>query len=404
MQIFGSYYIEQGAKMNHVFSISIALSTSALTMGIFPVSAANINSDNSNLDFSQMFIFGDSLSDTGNSFSQTGGVFPGNPLSFEGRFSNRPIWIESLASSLNLNPTAFFTNFSVSPDGANYATGGSLSGDQNILDDFPLGLQQQLESFITPLLATDNSANSEALYTIWTGANDYLLDPLFTLGFTPQPDAPPNTDTTINNISNAIASLYNIGARNFLIPNLPSLGISPLATLTNTSNILNELTDEHNQKLEDAIAELNQSLVGAKIILLDVNSIVDEIFENPSQFNVTNTTDSWSDTVLAFCPDAFLGADGSVESCDIDVPDSDEYLFWDIVHPTEVSNQIVADKALSALKSEFQTVPEPTSTLSFVGIGASLFAMSAFKQKYSAVRRQQATAHLATGEIKKGLV
>lgn len=288
-----------------------------------------------------------------------------------------------------LKSYSFFTNFSVSPDGANYATGGSLSGDQNIFDDFPLGLQQQLESFISPLLATDSSANSEALYTIWTGANDYLLDPLFTLGFTSQPDAPPNTDTTINNISNAIASLYNIGARNFLIPNLPSLGISPLATLTNTSNILNELTDEHNQKLEDAIAQLNQSLVGAKIILLDVNSIVNEIIENPSQFNVTNTTDSWSDTVLAFCPDAFLGADGSVESCDIDVPNSDEYLFWDIVHPTEVSNQIVADEALSALKSEFKTVPEPTSTFGLLGLGVSSLAISAFKQKDKQKQKQK---------------
>ncbi|NEO55224.1 MAG: SGNH/GDSL hydrolase family protein [Okeania sp. SIO3B5] len=364
--------------MNHIFSISIALSASALTIGILPVSAANFNSDNSSLDFSQMFIFGDSLSDTGNAFSLRGGVSPGNSLSFEDRFSNGPgsIWVEFLASSLDLNPTAFFTNFSVSPDGANYAIGGSVSGDKNINGN-PRGLQQQLESFISPLLATDSSANSEALYTIWIGANDYS-DPLS------------NTDIVVNNISNAIASLYNVGARNFLIPNLPSLGITPLATLRNTSDILNELTDEHNQKLEDAIAQLNQSLVGAKIILLDVNSLVDDRIENSSQFGFTNVTDSWSDTVLAFCPDAFFAEDGSVESCDIDVPDPDEYLFWDLIHPTEAANQFIANEALYALKSEYnQTIPEPTSTLSLFGLGISSLAISAFKQKDKQKQKQK---------------
>ena len=375
--------------MNNLLSGSIVLTLSTITIGTLPAYAAN-NSDDFNLDFSQMFIFGDSLSDTGNAFSLTAGQFPENPLSFEGRFSNGSIWIESLGSSLDLNPTAFFTNFSVSPDGANYATGGSLSGDQNLLDNFPLGLQQQLESFISPLLATDSSANSEALYTIWTGANDYLLEPLSMLGLASQSDTPLNPDTTVNNITNSIEALYNVGARNFLIPNLPSLGITPLATFTGTSEMLNQLTDEHNQKLELAIAELEQSLSEATITLLDVNSILDEIIDNPSQFGFTNVTDTWSDTVLTFCPDAFLGPDGLVKSCDVDVPYPDEYLFWDIIHPTEAAHQLIANQALYALQSEYnQTVPEPTSIFSLLGFGVSSLAMSAFKQKDKQKQKQK---------------
>ncbi|MGD1805440.1 SGNH/GDSL hydrolase family protein [Dapis sp. BLCC M126] len=367
--------------MNNIVSVSIALAASGLTIGTVPVYAANFNFDNSNLDFSQMFIFGDSLLDTGNAFSLTEGQFPENSLSFEGRFSNGPIWIESLGLSLDLNPTAFFTNFSVSQDGANYATGGSLSGNQNLLNGLP-SLEQQLQSFIAPLLEQENSANSDGLYTVWAGANDYILDPLSMLGLALPPETPANPDTTVNNITDGIEALYNVGARNFLIPNLPSLGLTPLATFTGKSERLNELTDAHNQKLELAIAQLEQSLSGATIILLDVNSILDEIIENPSQFGFSNVTDSWSNTVLAFCSDASLGADGSVTSCDVDVPDPDKYLFWDILHPTEVAHQILANEALYALKSEYnETVPEPSSIFSLLGLGVSLLGISAFKHK-----------------------
>ncbi|MGD1717129.1 SGNH/GDSL hydrolase family protein [Dapis sp. BLCC M172] len=371
---------------NNIISVSMALTASALTIGTTPVYAAN-----SNLDFSQMFIFGDSLLDTENAFTLTKGQFPDSPLSFEGRFSNGPIWIESLASSLDLAPTAFFTNIPISPDGANYAISGSRSGDQNILDNFPLGLEQQLGSFIAPLLETEQSANSDALYTIWTGANDYLHSTLSLVSESiSPPDAPPNSDTTVNNITNSIEALYNVGARDFLIPNLPSLGLTPLATFTGTSDILNQLTNEHNQKLELAIAELEQSLSEATITLLDVNSTLDEIINNPNQFGFSNATDSWSDTVLAFCSDASLGADGSVKSCDVDVPDPDEYLFWDILHPTEAAHQIIGNEALYALKSEYnQTVPEPTSILSLLGLGFSLLGVSAFKQKDKQTQKQK---------------
>ena len=355
--------------MNNVISMSIALTASALTMGTLPVYAANFNSDDSSLDFSQMFVFGDSFADTGNFFSLIGGQ-PPNSIYFDGRFSNGPLWIDYLASSLelDLNPTAFFSG-TVFPDGANYAISGARSGNDNFTNGLP-GLEQQLESFINPLLATDRSANSDALYTLSIGANDYISG------------TSPNPDTTVNNITDGIEDLYNVGARNFFIPNLPSLGILPLAILTGTSEILNQFTDEHNQKLELAIAQLEQSLLGATITLLDLNSIVDEIIDNPTQFGFTNVTDSWSNTVSTFCPDFLLGADGSVESCDVDFPDPDEYLFWDTVHPTTAAHQRIGNEALYALKSEYyQTVPEPTSILSLLGLGVSLLGVSAFKQK-----------------------
>ena len=46
--------------------------------------------------FSEIVVFGDSLSDTGNLNLASGGVFAGPPY-FSGRFSNGPVWVEVLA-------------------------------------------------------------------------------------------------------------------------------------------------------------------------------------------------------------------------------------------------------------------------------------------------------------------
>ena len=48
--------------------------------------------------FSQIYAFGDSLSDNGNVFAATGMGFPPAPYA-QGRFSNGPVWAENLAES-----------------------------------------------------------------------------------------------------------------------------------------------------------------------------------------------------------------------------------------------------------------------------------------------------------------
>ncbi|MEM1170480.1 MAG: hypothetical protein AAGJ08_15710 [Cyanobacteria bacterium P01_H01_bin.35] len=96
---------------NNIISVSIAITASALTIGTAPVYAAN-----SNLDFSQMFVFGDSLSDPGN----TNEVTRNSSIYFERRASNGYVFADLLASCLDLEPTPF-TRGGMSPDGANFA-------------------------------------------------------------------------------------------------------------------------------------------------------------------------------------------------------------------------------------------------------------------------------------------
>ena len=44
-----------------------------------------------------LYVFGDSLSDTGNLFALTFGIEPPSPPYFDGRFSDGPVWVETLA-------------------------------------------------------------------------------------------------------------------------------------------------------------------------------------------------------------------------------------------------------------------------------------------------------------------
>ncbi|MBD2500710.1 SGNH/GDSL hydrolase family protein [Anabaena azotica] len=182
--------------------------------------------------------------------------------------------------------------------------------------------------------------------------NDYL--PTQSLDFTPF--TTPNT--TLTNISNAILALASVGAKNFLVPNLPNLGSTPLALgidsqFNGFSSQLNKLTQEHNLGLSQLIANLNQnSALGLNITLLDVNTQ----FNNAKKLGFT--------TVDKPCLDRVAGT-----IC----ANPDEYLFWDDIHPTARAHTILATAA-------FSTIPEPSMTLGMLSFGA-LTVVGMLKQK-----------------------
>ncbi|MGD1805441.1 SGNH/GDSL hydrolase family protein [Dapis sp. BLCC M126] len=359
--------------MNKFVSLSIALTASTLTMGAEAVYATS-------LDFSQMFVFGDSLSDPGN----TNGPTKNSSLYFERRASNGYVFTDILASYLDLDPVTFYKpdRGGVSSDGANFAKGGNNSGDD---------LDKQLNSFLGGL--EGQSANSNALYTLWIGSTDYLSGTKDYIAG----NSPNIVDTTVENVIDGIRDLYNVGARDFLIPNLLSFTNSDFHKIQGIDeNIFNQLTDDHNQKLELEIAEFEEEFSEVTITLLDVNSTFDDILENPGEFGFTNVTDSWLECNGFKCdvnPTDPAPPDGNLSDGNL----SDGYLYWDYIHPTTKFYQLIANEAISVLNSEYnqdvpeysQDVPEPTSTLSLLGLGLSFLGTSAFKQKDKQKQKQK---------------
>lgn len=73
-----------------------------------------------------LYVFGDSLLDSGNAYAITGNVYPISGVGlYDQRFSNGPVSSEVLASDLGV------TALASQKGGTNYATGGATSGAAN---------------------------------------------------------------------------------------------------------------------------------------------------------------------------------------------------------------------------------------------------------------------------------
>jgi phospholipase/lecithinase/hemolysin len=282
-------------------------------------------------NYDQIYVFGDSFSDTGNVFNFTNGAIPPNPTYFNGRFSNGPVWVEYLASKLGLtfNPKT------------NFAFGGATTGTKNLGISLLPGLKQQINDFTT----VNKSADPKALYIIWAGTNDYLEYFYHNI---------PNPTKSVANLSAAITSLAGVGAENILVVNLPDLGKFPVTGGNiQTASILSTFTNAHNSNLTTTINLLNQELSSeTHIIPLDVNSLYNRLIEDRQKFGLTNVTDSCI---------------GYLSVVPIKVPvkpvlcNPDKFLFWDELHPTTATHQLIGDLAFLALKSA--SIPESSNVL-----------------------------------------
>jgi len=247
----------------------------------------------------ELYVFGDSLSDAGTVFRATGGMYPPSPPYFQGRYSNGRVWVEYLADRLHLSSNQVH----------NFAYGGATTGSDR---NFVPGLLTQVQSHVK----THQKTHSNALYVVWAGANDYL-------------QGASSTTLPVENISRAIASLADVGAQKILVANLPDLGQLPTTRTTANSVRLSALTQAHNQGLRRSL-KLSQQHSDIQIATLDANTLYREATANPAAFGFTN--------VISPC---LAGS-----SCG----SPDKFLFWDGIHPTTKAHRILGETAFAAIQ------------------------------------------------------
>ncbi len=250
------------------------------------------------------------------------------------------MWVEYLASELklNLNPNT------------NFAFGGATTGIDNIGLSILPGLQQQISSFTT----ANRSANPNALYVIWAGTNDYL-DYFF--------DNIPHPTNSVANLSAAITSLATVGAEDIMVVNLPDLGKFPVTRGDSRSSTeLSSLTSAHNSSLAASLNSLSQQLSpDINIIPVDVNYLFNQAIANPEKFGFTNVTDS----CIGDSPIVPIDISPQPILC---IPD--KFLFWDEVHPTTTTHQLIKELAFSALLKASVSEPSVVLGLLTFGLGA----------------------------------
>ena len=187
------------------------------------------------------------------------------------------------------------------------------------LIDIP-NLGQQVDLYLSNQIPTETD-----LFYVYGGANDFLD----ALG---RGQEIPSSEDVVDNITDHITELAEAGAKTFIVPNLPNLGDIPLLSgQPEGTAILNAVTDDFNQLLDMELDVIATELE-VTIIEPDFNTITQEIIANPDEFGITNTTDA----VLDLNSGTLVG-------------DPNEFLFWDLLHPTTTAVNIIAQEAIDIL-------------------------------------------------------
>ncbi len=267
-------------------------------------------------------IFGDSLSDTGNLFLALGQEEPPSPPYFQGRFSNGPVLPEWIAERLG-----FAAPLPALAGGSNYAFAGAQTGPGTLANGVP-NLGQQIEAYLS-----QDRPESGDLFYLSAGANDLIF-------------AQRSPEAIADNLTDHISSLAEAGAQQFLVGNLPDLGQLPAALSQGQGDLLTGAVLATNQQLEARFQGLEQQF-GIEILELDIAGAFEEILDNSQELGFSQTTEPALDPLT-----------GEV------VDNPEEYLFWDEIHPSTRTHELITRLSLTELQAlEAPALPEADTSL-----------------------------------------
>jgi phospholipase/lecithinase/hemolysin len=298
---------------------------------------------------SKLFVFGDSLSDSGNSkaisnAASAGTVtFPPANLGYVGgRFTNGEVAAEYLWKAFNPGDTSF--QASLIPGGTNFAIGGATSGQKNFIQVWPitpdalkpayanLGNAWQLNQFLTPSLPSFDPETS--LFLVWFYPNDAFWNGA-TSGVSVgsfDGSTPPAglKETAVYNIKGTIEKLASYGAKNFLVPNTPDLGLVP-EFINNPvqSAYFSQISSAFNTLLAENLNGLAISRPDLDIVAFQTDDLFAEVRANPGAFGFSDVSNRCQTTAIC--------ANGSAA-------DQASFLFWDGSHPTTAGHQMIGQR------------------------------------------------------------
>lgn len=282
--------------------------------------------------FGQYYGFGDSLTDTGRVFRETGYDAPGTfgaqlfnaPGIYEGgRWSNAPNYFEVVPSLIGV-PTAPQNSFAI---------GGAQSIRQApnplLSPTFAWGLPDQIDTFA----ARVGQFAPNDLINVWIGYNDLSQIPTTAT----QAEQSAGIASIVSNTTSAITSLAGLGGREFVVLNQQTFRPDGRGALALELNV----------ELGEALQPLSAS--GLAIRYFDMNSVLNELRANP--------------TAYGFLPNAGTVACNADPAC---APNGaatgleDRYISPEGIHLTGRANIIVAQALASELNASV-AVPEPAS-------------------------------------------
>ncbi|OUS09196.1 hypothetical protein A9Q90_03895 [Gammaproteobacteria bacterium 54_18_T64] len=239
-------------------------------------------------------------------------------------FTNGATWVEALAKGTGLSGSVRPALRNVGGNARNYAVGGARALE------FPcrFNLSDQLLTYLNDF----SESSADTLFIIDMGGND-LRDIM--VGAV----APDQVPIILGNIAGTITTLYQHGARNFLLVNVADFGQVPSVQILdqilpqyNFPVIAKQLANGFNQGLLQLQANLN-NFPGMDIRIFDLYSLLESILEDPAAYALTETA------VPCITPN----------SPPFVCKKANDYLFWDGLHVTKVVHKVMAEQATGVL-------------------------------------------------------
>ncbi|CAJ2675782.1 unnamed protein product [Trifolium pratense] len=308
-----------------------------------------------NVSIPAVFVFGDSIMDTGNNndmVTPSQCNYPPYGKDFQGgiptgRFSNGKVPSDLIVEELGIKeylPAYLDPNLQPSelPTGVNFASGGagydaltsklgvaiSMSGQLDLFKDYTVKLKG---------VVGEDRANfiiGNGLFLVVLGSNDisntYYLSRLRQVQY----DFPTYSDLLVNSAYNFYQEMYELGARRIGVFNAPPMGCVPFQR-TMAGGIERKCVQEYNDaavffnnKLSIGIASFKQNFPSSRIAYMDVyNPLLDII--------VNNQKYGYKVGDRGCCGTGKIEVTYLCNHLDSICPNDLDYVFWDSFHPTE---------------------------------------------------------------------
>ncbi|KAJ6551728.1 carbohydrate esterase family 16 protein [Mycena capillaripes] len=239
-----------------------------------------------------------------------------------------------------------------------FARSGATCSNNITFRPFPPVFESQL-----PLYFTETSNGSlklpadETIYTLWIGTNDVGVDSLVTGS---------NNASVVDVVScmtDWVKTLYESGARNFIMQNMIPLELTILYSAnsypnrfwaverntTDWSVLMREMVLAGNKLSQLMLQALAPSLPGSHIAIFDSHSLIQDMFDHPALYlNGTaplNVTGCWDSCIAPFGGGALV--------CTVQHgTDRDSYLWADELHPSEQADRIIAREIALTLEGK----------------------------------------------------
>ncbi len=282
-------------------------------------------------NYSNLYIFGDSLSDSG-AFGPLLGVGRND------RFTTKPgnVWGENLGARYGVSVTPVYTatlgaagvlSFPSDVSGNNFAVGDARINAEPPNNPTVVNLPS-VSTQVNGFLAR-GAVDANALYALWAGGNDVFAQFSIGAGMAPSATAQVAIATAANDLTAQVTRLQSAGARNVIVIGLMDTATAPFGLSASDSDRaqLRSLKATFDTTLAAGLADKN-------LLYFDTGKLINAILANPLAYGFTNTTDR---------------ACGSVEALQCQLP-ANGYLYADDKHPSTLFHAVVSDWIYSSLE------------------------------------------------------